>query len=312
MSPKSNANSLSIVIAVWRDLAGLSQCLESLDDQCDTDVEVIVVSTEPIPVEISARFSQTQWCELAAEALIPMLWARGMSLATGELIAITTSQFRPAADWVAQIRAAHDRLSAPAIGGAIDPPEGRGATAWATYFLRYSQYLRYRDEQVVDELAADNASYKRGILSPDALHHGFWELEFHRQLQAAGEFLVYVSRIRVRQQASYGFWGFVSQRLRHGRKFGRDRARTWGLARRAAYLCAFPLIPIILLGKIVTRIGRGGRYFGQLAAALPVLCCFIAAWALGEAWGYLSTPDKPGARPSAARRSRSAVGGPVD
>jgi hypothetical protein len=46
-------------------------------------------------------------------------------------------------------------------------------------------------------------------------------------------------------------------------------------------------VPFILLAKISARVLRGGRDLGRFAAALPMLACFVLAWAAGEAAGYL-------------------------
>jgi hypothetical protein len=57
---------------------------------------------------------------------------------------------------------------------------------------------------------------------------------------------------------------------------------------RIARVLTSPLIPATLLGKILWRVVRSGRDFGQFVICLPVLVVFALAWTLGETWGYLS------------------------
>src|SRR5437016_3305976 len=137
---------LGIVIAAWPDAAGLAECLAALRPQLDPAVAVSVVTAADPPGDLKSSFPWVGWLPTDPDRLIPELWGMGMVRSRARVIAITTAHFTPAPDWVAAIRQTHARLDAPAIGGRIDPPSGKGPVAWATYFLRYSPYLRYRTE----------------------------------------------------------------------------------------------------------------------------------------------------------------------
>lgn len=278
------------MIAAWPDATGLSGCLGSLEAQRDEETEVIAALTIDPPAELVSRFDWVQWLDPAADALIPNLWSKGIAVASGEIVAITIGHFVPATDWVRQMREAHLRLDSAGIGGPIDPPRGGSAVDWATYFLRYSNYFKYELEQTVTDIAGDNASYKREAISAqwESIREGFWEPEFHRLVLAAGQSLTFVPGIRVTQRASFGIRRFCAQRLSHGRHFGRDRMRGKPLLYRLAGLTASPLIPVMLLGKIVRRVMKKPSYLGPFLASLPVMLLFIISWALGEAWGYVT------------------------
>jgi hypothetical protein len=292
-----------VVIAAWPDLTGLAECLEALAPQRDDATEVIVVTLLPLGRELIARFPWVCWSQAELDRLIPHLWGQGMAWARGDVVAITTSHFTPATDWLAAIRQAHAHLAAPALGGPIEAPAGDVVT-WATYFLRYSPYLAYRKEQAVADVAGDNASYKRAVLEgcPNLLEDGFWELDVHRRLRAAGKKVVFVPDIHVTLCRSFGFGTFLRQRFRHGRQFGQARfAQRSTLIRVAAGLAA-PLIPVIFLSKIVGRVLRSGQYFGPFVRSLPVLSCFLLAWSLGEALGYLAPSGSTQSGDGPARR----------
>jgi len=243
--------------------------------------------------ELRHQFAWVSWIVTRSQVLIPHLWGEGLRRAKGDVVAITTSHFLPASEWIASLRAAHARLPAAALGGPIDPPRGKHLVDWATYFLRYNAYLSYTREQAVHDLAGDNVSYKRAALEayPGSLDNGFWELELHRVLLRTRQELVYVPEIRVRQQSSFGFRRFLSQRFQHGRQFGQSRFQGRPAFLRMAGVALAPLIPLVFLTKIVRNVVRSGRDKGPFVASSPVLVAFLLAWSLGEAWGYLSARD---------------------
>jgi hypothetical protein len=281
---------LSVVVAAWPDSRGLIECLQSICSQSDDRTEVILVSLSHASSEITNRFPRVRWLTAPVGSMIPHLWSLGMDVAEGSIVAITTTHFEPAADWIARVGQAHARLEAAGIGGRIAPPRGGGAASWATYFLRYSNYLGCIHEQAVSEIAGDNASYKREALVAHraAWHDGFWEPEFHRLLRADGKTLAFVPGIRVTQRASFSIGSFCRQRFAHGRRFGQARVRSTHLLMRLARVVTSPLIPVAVLGKILWRVGRSGCHFGALLRCLPVLILFVFAWTLGETWGYLT------------------------
>jgi GT2 family glycosyltransferase len=281
--------SVSVVVAAWQDTAGLAECLDALAPQHENGTEVIVVSSTACPRELKDRFGGVSWVEATGDLPIPGLWGLGLQRSSRDVVALTTAHFTPAPDWVPAIRRSHARLDSPGIGGPIDPPRGGGLVDWATYFMRYSAYGRCDQEEARDDLAGDNASYKRAavLAHADLLRDGFWEQEFHRRFRRAGRTLTLVPEMRVRQRRSFGFRRFLRQRFDHARRFGRTRMRERGTTARVAYLLASPAVPAVLLARIAGRVLRGGRDVGPFVAALPALSCFVVAWAAGEAMGYL-------------------------
>lgn len=284
----SRDDAIAVVIAAWPDLNGLVECLESLASQQDAATEILVVSRECLPMEIRNRFSWIHWLQGLPGMLVPHLWSVGVNQARGKIVVITTARFVPARDWLKNISEAHQRLASAGIGGAIDPPRRGTSSEWAIYFLRYSAYLKYTQEQIVDEIAGENASYKRESLAAhgEAIADGFWEPDFHRLVRAEGKTLRFVPAIRVTQGAAFSIRCFCTQRFQHGWQFGRMRVRGSSAPVRIARIATSPLIPAVLLAKIVGRVLVSRRYFGQLLLSLPLLFVFVVAWTLGEIFGY--------------------------
>jgi hypothetical protein len=286
---KLEASALSVVVAVWGDTAGLEDCLTALDRQRDQDTRVFVVSAVPLPAELRNRYSWATQMDASPDMLVPQLWAIGMAHATTPIVAITTSHFTPAPDYLAAIRAAHARLDAVGVGGRIDPPRGGSVVEWATYFLRYSAYMSWNKEGDAADLAGDNASYKRAALAahPRFLRDGFWEQSFHHAVLAEGKTLRFVPQIRVTQRAAFRFRPFVRQRFRHGVQFGRTRMQGARLGTRFVRILALPVVPAVLFARIAGRVLQARRDIGPFIRCLPVLGAFIMAWSAGETVGTL-------------------------
>ena len=280
---------LSIVVAVWRDRAGLDLCLAGFLPQLDDACEVIVVSGVDPPATPPSD-PRVQWLRCPESLLIPELWSRGIERANGHHVAITTAHFEPAPDWVGAVRAAHARLDAAGIGGPIGAPRGGSAKDWATYFLRYSNTFHLAGECAVRDIPGDNASYEAAALRRHraAISRGFWEPDFHRLLLADGRTLAWVPAMRVTQRASYPFGAFCRQRLLHGREFGSSRVRDQAHGVRVVRLLSSPLIPFVFLTKIAGRVVNSRRDLAPFVYCFPVLFVFVLVWALGEAWGYLA------------------------
>ena len=280
---------LSIVVAVWKKATGLERCLAAFLAQVDDACELIVAVGIELPPAPPAD-PRVQWLRLPETLLIPELWSRGMELASGRHVAITTAHFEPAPDWVRVVRAAHARLDAAGIGGPIDAPRGGSAKDWATYFLRYSNTFHLAGERTVRDIPGDNASYDAAALRRHwgAIVRGFWEPDFHRLVLAEGGTLVWVPQMRVTQRASYPFGAFCRQRLLHGREFGSSRVREKGPGVRLVGLLLSPLIPFVFLAKIAGRVVMSRRNVVPFIHSLPTLFVFVLVWALGEAWGYLA------------------------
>jgi hypothetical protein len=280
---------LSVVVAVWGDEAGLDRCLAAFLAQLDATCELIV-ATAVEPATAFFADPRVRWLRLPATALVPELWSRGMEVANGQLVAITTSHFEPLPGWVSAVRDAGARHGAAGIGGPIDAPRGGTAKDWATYFLRYSNTFHLKGAQTVRDIPGDNAAYAAAALKRHwpAIAHGFWEPEFHRLVLAEGGTLEWVPEMRVIQRASYPLQAFCRQRLLHGREFGSSRIRGRGVWVQLVRLLLSPLIPFVYLVKIAARVAKDGRHVGAFVRSLPVLFAFVLVWALGEAWGTLA------------------------
>ncbi len=165
--------------------------------------------------------------------LVPEQWRDGIDRAEGEIVCLTISVMRPAADWLEMAW----RLSAEAaaVGGAIEPGDDLRVRDWAEYFCRYARDMLPFEARETADLPGDNAVYRREALvaTRDVYRDGFWEPEVNRALQEQGYRLLHSPELVVYQGRSAGFVAFMRQRLVHGRAYGRQRGARFSRARTA-------------------------------------------------------------------------------
>lgn len=281
---------LSVVVASQNARAGIEACLAALEAQRTEGVEIVVVdnSTDGTAEIIKERFPGVRLILEPPSALIPELWEAGIRQSTGEIVAITTAHCVPGKDWITRIIQAHEAPT-PAIGGAVENEGSSGLVDWAVYFCRYSRYMLPFPEGPVLEIPGDNASYKRVSIDRcrEVWRHGFWEPAVHAELRKAGLELWLVPSIVVYHRRSFGFFGFLRQRFRHGRQFGAWRASGLTRSRRALYTLLSPTVPFVLLVRIVRQVLGKRRHRGKLFTSLPILVLFLLAWTGGELIGHL-------------------------
>lgn len=292
---QSEKPTLTVVLASQNARSSVGACLRTIENQCENGkVEVIVVdnSTDETAEIIRREFPAVKLIEADKDKFIPELWGIGIGESTGEVVALTTTHFVPAENWLAEILRAQKSKYA-GIGGAIENDKNAGLVTWAVYFCRYSPYmLPFTEDEVVD-FAADNASYKRGSLErvKDSMTEGFWETFVHREMKKEDLPLQKNPRIIVYHHRSFSFADFVKQRFSHGRQFGETRSARMSGARRAAFVVLSPLIPFIYLFRITRRVLSKKRNTGKFFLSLPVLMLFLLSWAAGEGRGYLGSSD---------------------
>jgi hypothetical protein len=237
---------------------------------------------------IQSEFPAARFIAADRAKLIPELWGIGISESKGDYLALTTSHFVPSPTWTLEILKAHEGPHA-GIGGAIENDLHAGVVSWAVYFCRYSPYMLPFPEVEVKDFAADNASYKRRDLErvKDSMADGFWETFVHGEMVKEGMTLAKVPEIVVYHQRSFSFSGFMSQRLWHGRQFGSTRAGRISGAKRCALILLSPLIPVLYLLRITSRVFAKRRNILRFLMSMPILSLFLLSWSVGELSGYL-------------------------
>lgn len=273
---------LSIVIAARADDGDELRCLAALERQVD-GAQVLVVRDRdtgpPVP----------SWVEVATrpDGLVPELWATGLELAEGDVVALTATSMVPGPDWVRSTMELHARGHV-AVGGPIEPGGALRPTDWAVYFCRYAPFMLPLGEDV-REMAADNASYRREVL---ARHHdvygdAFLEPFVHEALRREGHSVDVVPDRVVRMGRGHRVAVFARQRFRHGRRHG--YARSAGRSRPEVILAALsaPIVPPLLTFRTARLVFAKQRHRARFIATVPLVALCYSAWAAGELVGRL-------------------------
>ena len=294
-APQSiNRPKLSVVLASQNAEGCVAECLSEIQQQrggLAVDVVVVDNSTDDTRGIVGREFPEIKLVTAPNGKLIPELWGIGVSESKGEFVALTTTHFVPARDWIAEIIKAHESDFA-GVGGSIENSSTAGLVSWAVYFCRYSRYMLPFAQSGTDDFAADNASYKRSELErvKYSMEDGFWEVRVHQEMQRAKMNLCLNPRIVVYHKDSFTFSGFISQRFHHGRKFGLDRSCTIPTWKRIVFILFSPLIPFVYMYRIAGRVLGRRRNVGKFLLSLPILVIFLLSWSFGEFTGYLKKP----------------------
>ena len=263
----------------------LASCLSALEDQRER-AQVVVVEAEESDPAFRRRFP---WAEFHARpgALVPELWRDGAAEARGRIVAFTIAPMIPAPDWIDTIIRHHE--GEDAVGGAIDPAPGLRWVDWAEYFCRYAREMAPFEPAYQQDIAGDNASYRRAHLIEawDHLRTGVWEPILHPILRQRGVRLWHTPDMLVLQGRSSGFGTFARQRLEHGRLYAHQRGEDFSRLRHAIGVLASPVVPFLMTLRVMRDVFDRGRYRARAVGATPLIFVFNAAWALAEARGHL-------------------------
>jgi hypothetical protein len=224
----------------------------------------------------------------AVERLAPAR-AAGVRAASAPIVFIGETHIYPQPGWTDALLAAFEEpwtAVVPAIGNA----NPTGAVSWAGYLFDYGTWgLNRRAGEMPDPLVY-NTAYRRNALLifgdqlADALdphEEALWprfNTIGHRAAFAPQARMLHLNVARLR-------W-LVSEKFYVGVVLGTHRARRWAWRRRLLYIVASPLIPFVLLARVV-RGTRSSRPSRLPPATFPLLLVSAISKAVGEVIGYL-------------------------
>jgi hypothetical protein len=303
--------SISILITAVSGKETMRRCLKALRPQVQMMEAEIIVPYDAWAIEVGdlrAEFPEVRFhlitdLGMAADPDIPAHQHRlcdrrravGLGLARGRLIAMTEDQVVPAPDWVSQILAVHERLPYAVIGGSIDNAIDH-PLHWATYYCdhgRYGSPLPPADAEYVSDL---NISYKREAIEStrDVWCEAYSETTLHWTLRDRGETLRLDPSLKVHKHRSpIKYWQAVRQRAEWGRVFAETRVANSRMRQRLFFAALSPLLPALLLTRVIKHMLRQRRTIGQISKALPLAAVLLIGWALGEFVGYIRGQPQP-------------------
>ncbi len=288
---------LSIVIASLNGRPYIDSCLAALmKQQGMVSAEVIVADCVGASVTdfVRSEYPQVRLIAFDEPKSVPELRSAGILVAQGDVIAITEDHCVPPEDWYEALVRAHAAYPGPAIGGAVDNAATERVMDWAVYFCEYSNFTSPVPAGVVHDLPGPNVSYKRAALDSmrDMLVDGYWENFLHQRLESLGYELWSDPTVKVWHKKHFTFGSFLSERFHYGRWFAGTRNQFTSPGKRLFYLAFSPLLPPLILKRLISRVRSRGRHYGAFMRALPLIFVFTLAWAAGEFVGYATGPGR--------------------
>ena len=289
----SNPIAISVVIASYNARSHIGGCLDSLAVQARrSDVEVIVVdsSADGTADWVAGRYPWVRLLRFNTRKFAGDARNLGIRAASGRVVAFLDADCRAGRDWIEALRLAHCGRQ-PAIGGSIANGSTQSRTGWAAYFCEFSQWMPRTPASWTTDVAGANMSYKRGVFETfGALITGTYcsDTEFHWRLAAAGVCIRFEPAIRVFHHGIDRWQHFLRHEVFHGFCFAlvRSASRRFSAFRAGFYSAGLPLIALRLTGRVARCHLKNPVYRRPFAAALPLTALGVAAWSLGESFGY--------------------------
>lgn len=279
----------SVVVASVHSSDLLAESLEALAPQCARiGAELIVARPADAPGSVSEHGFRL--VSAPAGSSLPMLRAAGLRAADGEWVGLTEDNCVPREGWLAQLVAAADD-HVDVVGGIVAGARRGRAIDRGACFAEYGAYGPLRAPLPAGKTPAvtcASVAYRRDAARSvaDWSADGAWDDVVHERLCRAGSRFRTVSTAIVDENLRHEIAAFSKQRFRHGREYAARRVGQFGPVRRMAYVLGAPLLPALLAWRIWQSAGRAAP--NRFARALPFTLTFLAAWAAGEAVGYLA------------------------
>ncbi|HYN80420.1 MAG TPA: hypothetical protein VES88_02885 [Gemmatimonadaceae bacterium] len=282
------------VILVTDRFETIARVVDRLHAQTVADqLEIVIVAPSKAELDLDETamegFAALKVVELGN--IDPMAAARaaGVRAATAPVVFLGETHSFPEPDFAAALLRAHEQawdIVVPGVGNAN--PDG--VWSWASFLMDYGQWS---DELPAREIGGGptwNVSYKRAAL-----------LELNGVLEralASGDELPVTLRERGHRayfepaarigHINVGRRGWTDERYLSGLMVGSHRKGMWSLGRRLFYVCASPLIPVVILSRIARPV-RVLRRSGALPRGIrSALIIGAVVRTVGEVVGYLA------------------------
>jgi hypothetical protein len=300
---------ISVVVAIVSDTTDradtthLEPCLAALTSQRGAPAMEIIVPYHPAVAGIERvrrEYPGVRFLEVAdlrtfagagggSREHHDELRARGLTAARADIVALIEDVGIPAPDWSQQVLEAH-RQPFAGWGGAIENGIDRPLN-WAVYFC---DFLRYQNPLPEGEsaIASDaNVSYKRAALESirPVWQEFFHESSVNNALRSRGDKLALTPRVVLYQhRQSLRLGAALKERSVWGRSYAATRARLAGTLKRAFWAVFTPVLPALMLARMVLMVWKKRRTRGAFLKALPLVAALVTSWSWGELVGYVT------------------------
>jgi hypothetical protein len=288
------ADHLDILVAAPATASLLYECLEALEQELNAtmsqsiEVTLTVARAGMPPAESASRFPHAQWIACDAGASLPALYGKALGETAGAWIAFLDSDCAVNEGW---LKAALMLCGRPEIifGGAVEPGRLKSPSAWAAYFCDYGGFLPPLPPTLPAAVAGNNLLLRRSALSQARAYAApkFWKTLFVHSLATQGVQSHNAPQLVIRYEKNLPGRVWLRRRFDNGRCFAAMRLAHASVGHRLARVLGTPLVPLIMLVRLLRDVWPRGRYRVELIGAVPWTVSGLAAWAAGECAGVM-------------------------
>ncbi len=281
------------VILVTDRYETIARVMQRLGEQTiANEMEIVIVAPSKADLNLDesavSRFAALVIVEGSIESMAPAR-AAGVRAATAAVVFLGETHSFPEPEFAATLLRAHEQAWDIVVPG-LSNANPDGVWSWAAFLMDYGAWSKELPAGEIGGGPTWNVSYKRSVL-----------LELDGLLEralASGDELPLTLRARGRKayhepaarigHINVGRRGWADERYLSGLMVGSHRKRMWSLGRRLFYVCASPLIPVVILARIArpTRVlGRRGDLPRGIRSVLVLGALVRTA---GEVVGYLT------------------------
>jgi hypothetical protein len=224
--------------------------------------------------------------------LVPLSHPRaaGIHAASAPIVFVGETHSFPEPSCLETLLAAHREGHYAVVMPAIVNGNPERASSWANLMVTYRLWLAPAERGEVEDVSTYNGCFRRELLVaygdrlPEMLEYGSG---LDRELKAQGYSLLLepAATLQHLNVASIAAW--LPDRFLGARIWGAARGRRWSLARRLAYALASPLIPLLLIARVLRSRQWADHRSSMPAGTLPGVVLSALAIGIGEAAGYL-------------------------
>jgi hypothetical protein len=285
---------LSVVLGTTQPWPELADSLDTVIPEArEIGAEVIVVDNNGrgLPEGFADENPEVVWITERGASIFRMR-SVGMSIARGEVIALTEDHCLPSPGWCREhLRAHTENPDAAAVGG----PVGNGATerlsAWGSFLLNHAEYLQPIEGGERATIDRANISYKRWAVPTVPSNLGVTEPFIDEQLRRSGAKFFMTTGAPVTHDQSFGLRDTLSIHFHSGRSTAGLRLLCgMGRAERIRRTITSFLLGPAMFAATTRRVARKRPRSARAIASLPIVLAIACTISAGLVAGYLTGP----------------------
>ncbi len=287
---------MSVVVVTdhYRTIRRLISCLNAQTVRDKLEVVIVAPAGADLGLDQKALESFARVQVIEVERLRPMSAGRaaGVRAATAPIIFLGETHSFPHPGFAAALIQAHTKPWDSVVPGLANAnPES--AFSWASFLMDYGQWLEALPAGQIPGGPTWNVAYRRDALLDvgdkldSALSHGD---ELAVALHARGHRAYFEPSAKLdHANISQPVWWF-QQRYLCGLMVASSRRARWPRSKRLMYICASPLIPFVVLSRLIRPLKSLARSGNLPLATHPLLVAGAIARTIGEVVGYARGP----------------------